>query len=81
MTEKMERDRSPAGRFKYLAEKRVGKALTAINSISNLSDKKNYDYTEEQAKQICDALHFALNEMHKKFEHNLKPAPKEFRLK
>jgi len=43
MTEKQERDRSPAGRFKYLAEKRVGKAIKAITSISNLSEKKNYE--------------------------------------
>ena len=42
MTEQQKRDRSPAGRFKYLAEKRVEKAIKAITSISNLSEKKNY---------------------------------------
>ena len=40
MQAKEDRDRSPEGRFKYLAEKRVGKALTAIRSIANLSDRK-----------------------------------------
>ena len=37
-----DRDRSPAGRFTYLAEKRVGKALAAIGSVAKLSDRKNY---------------------------------------
>ena len=45
MTEKNERDRSPAGRFSYLVEKRMSKALKAIDSLSNLSDKRNYEYT------------------------------------
>ena len=49
MTEKQERDRSPAGRFKYLAEKRVGKAIKAIASISNLSDKKNLNHFKLRA--------------------------------
>ena len=46
-----ERDRSLEGRFIYLAEKRVGKALAAINSVAKLSDRKNYTYTEDQATQ------------------------------
>lgn len=81
MKEKTERDRSPAGRFKYLAEKRVAKALTAINSIANLSDKKNYQYTEDQVKQISHALNEATAELNKKFESSLKPASSEFKLK
>jgi len=81
MTEKTERDRSPAGRFKYLAEKRVVKALNAINSISNLSDKKNYAYTEDQVTQITDALTNALTDLRNDFERNLKPTAKGFKLK
>ena len=50
------RDRSPAGRFRYLAERRVPKALRAINSVTNLSDRKNYEFTDDQAQQIIDAL-------------------------
>jgi len=55
-----DRDRSPAGRFTYLAEKRVGKALTAIGSVAKLSDRKNYSYTNEQAEQIIEALETAV---------------------
>ena len=81
MTEKQDRDRSPAGRFKYLAEKRVGKAITAIASISNLSDRKNYDYTEAQVAQIMDALTNELELTRKKFESFQTPSTKSFKLK
>jgi hypothetical protein len=81
MTEKQERDRSPAGRFKYLAEKRVGKTIKAIASISNLSEKKNYEYTEDQVAQIMDALTNELELMRKKFEPSQTPSTKSFKLK
>ena len=81
MTEKQERDRSPAGRFKYLAEKRVGKAIKAIASISNLSDKKNYEYTEDQVTQIIDVLTNELELMRKKFEAFQTTNTKSFKLK
>jgi hypothetical protein len=81
MTEKQERDRSPAGRFKYLAEKRVGKAIKAITSISNLSEKKNYEYTEDQVTQIIDVLTNELELMRKKFESFQTTNTKNFKLK
>lgn len=56
MKSKVVRDRSPEGRFTYLAEKRVGKALSAIRSVANLSDKKNYAYTDDQSRQIIEAI-------------------------
>ncbi len=62
-----ERDRSPEGRFVYLAEKRVGKALTAINSVAKLSDRKNYSYTQGQAVQIIEALEECLESLKSDF--------------
>jgi|TARA_B110000879_G_C10937253_1_gene418356 hypothetical protein len=70
MQAKEDRDRSPEGRFKYLAEKRVGKALTAIRSIANLSDRKNYEYSEDQVIQIISALDNAVQEVKDDFARN-----------
>lgn len=56
MESKADRDRSPEGRFTYLAEKRVGKALSSIRSVANLSDRKNYAYTDDQSQQIIEAI-------------------------
>ena len=81
MAQKEERDRSPAGRFKYLAEKRMIKALKAIDSISNLSDKRNYEYSASEVAQITDALKEAVSNMENMFLLNLKTNTKEFTLK
>ena len=47
-------DRSPEARFVRVAERRVKKATTAILSIANLSDRKNYRYTEQQVRELLD---------------------------
>jgi hypothetical protein len=75
------RDRSPQGRFKYLAEKRVGRALLAIRSVANLSDKKNYEYTEAQVNQIIEAMRDALQGVEDDFAINQRQRNSEFELK
>ena len=81
MSDKQERDRSPAGRFTYLSMKRMDKAVSAIESLSNLSDKKNYEYTDDQVKQITYALEDAVAELRSKFQTNSRPSAKGFKFK
>lgn len=50
----MVRDKS--GRFINLANKRVNKAIKDIKLIGNLSNRQNYDYTDDQARKILQAL-------------------------
>ena len=76
-----ERDRSPQGRFRFLADKRVGKALTAIVSVGKLSDKKNYDYTNDQANQIIDALNDAVEQVRSDFARSQKQKAVDFKLR
>ena len=76
-----QRDRSPTGRFIYLAEKRVGKAINALESIEKLSEKKNYSYTEDQVQQIFNALEVALDNLKTKFSNEQEKRPREFKLK
>lgn len=75
------RDRSPAGRFIYLAEKRVGKAINALESIEKLSEKKNYSYTEDQVQQIFTALEVALDNVKTKFSNEQEKRSQDFKLK
>ena len=72
------RDRSPAGRFIYLAEKRVGKAITAIESVEKLSNRKNYTYTQEQSNQIIAALENSLRQLQLSFENNNQDDSRKF---
>lgn len=49
-------DRDKSAKFVELANKRVNKALKDIRLISNLANRQNYEYTEDQAKKIVKAL-------------------------
>ena len=74
------RDRSPEGRFLYLANKRVPKAIAAIESVTRLADRKNYSFTEEQAQQIIDAMQETLDEMKEEFGKSKRSAASTFKL-
>ena len=43
-------------KFIELANKRVNKALKYINLVGNLSNTNNYEYTQDEVKQIIRAL-------------------------
>ena len=42
--------------FIRLAEGRVTRAIDSIRVIGNLSNRSNYEYTEEDSRKIIDAL-------------------------
>ena len=54
--------------FVSLANKRIPKALKALDLVGNLSNKSNYTYTEEQVAAIKKALKAKVNEVCRKFE-------------
>ncbi len=54
--------------FIELANKRVPKALKALDLVGNLSNKSNYTYTEEQANLIKKALRNKVNDICKMFD-------------
>lgn len=59
-------------KFVRLANKRVSNALKAIQLIGNLSNKSNYDYTEEDVQKILKALQDEFAACRKRFELGLK---------
>ena len=54
-------------KFKTLANNRVNKALQTLKLIGNLSNKRHYDYDEEDAKKILKALEEELKAVKQKF--------------
>lgn len=50
-------------KFIELANKRVNKTIKDIQLIGNLANKQNYDFTEQQAKQIIKALQQELDDV------------------
>ena len=63
----MARDEDRA-KFVKLASLRVSKALAAIQLIGNLSNRSNYDYTDEDVAKILKALTEEVTACKRKFE-------------
>jgi hypothetical protein len=59
------RDRT---KFVELANKRVSRALKAIQLIGNLSNRSSYDYTEEDVSKIFKALEDEMTDCRKRFD-------------
>ena len=66
-------------KFKKLAESRVNKAVSVVRSISKLSNKSHYEYTEQEVQKIHSTLKGELDEMRDAFLRGAKPS-KPFRL-
>ena len=67
-------------KFKKLAEKRVTDTLEKLQLIGNLSNKVNYEYTDDQVKQIIDTLKFEIEVLEEKFKEGVS-AKIEFKFK
>ena len=59
------RDRT---KFVELANKRVSRALKAIQLVGNLSNRSSYDYTEEDVSKIFKALEDEMTDCRKRFD-------------
>jgi hypothetical protein len=63
----LEHTNDKAGRFERLAERRVTETIKKMRLVANLSNRNNYSYTEEHAKQILDALEAELRQVKARF--------------
>ncbi len=55
-------------KFVKLAEARVAKALKAIQLIGNLSNRSNYDFTDEDVSKIFKAINDEITSCRRRFE-------------
>ena len=63
--------------FVRLAESRTNKVLKQIDLLSNLSNKTNYAYTEEDIQKIFSAINKRVKDSEKKFQLALQPERKD----
>ena len=63
-------------KFVDLAKKRVSKAMKDIQLVGNLSNRSNYDYTEEDVTKIMKALSDEIAACRKKFDVAMKKQSK-----
>jgi len=67
-------------KFIDLANKRVNRAIKDLKLIGNLSNRKNYEFTDEQAKKIIRALQKEIDLIKQSFENNEKQNVDKFKL-
>lgn len=75
----MTTDETPHGKFRRLAESRVNRALNDIRLIGNLSNRNNYDYTNEEIDKIFRAIDSELKQVRARFLEGAR-GESEFRL-
>ena len=81
MVDKKEGQRkSNRERFEKLAELRVNKVIDQLRLIGNLSDKRHYEYTEQEKKKIILAINNEFNKTKTRFEESSKKIG-EFKLR
>jgi hypothetical protein len=67
-------------RFVRLAEKRVNELLDKMRLVGNLADRRNYVYTDEQARMILRAVDDEMKNLRAKFTASTGPKEKSFSL-
>lgn len=73
-------DNDKRNKFIRLANKRVNKAIRALQMIQNLSNARNYDFNDEQANKIIKALQSEMNNIRKSFRNDGKGETNNFSL-
>jgi hypothetical protein len=64
-------------RFKRIVEKRVQRVIDSLRSLSQCSNKRMYNWNNEQLKKIWNAVDSAVKSCKESFE---KAEPEEFKL-
>ncbi len=55
-------------RFLKIAEQRTNKIISTIKLLGNCSNQSNYEYNEQEVKQIFNAIEEELKRTKKKFD-------------
>lgn len=72
--------RDKHGKFVELANKRVNAAIKSLRLVANLSNRSNYQYSEDEARRILRALQKELDATKAKFGDGSATGDGEFRL-
>ena len=67
-------------KFAELATKRVNKATQAIRVIGNLSNKSNYEYTDQDVRSIIRELNAAVTDVKRRFSSGNSADSENFRI-
>jgi len=81
MLEKRTQEETKGDKFERLAEQRINAILEEFRKLGNLSNTRNYDYTEEHVKQMFARLNRSLRVTKKFFTENSQNKQQKFEFK
>lgn len=64
-----------AEKFVRLKDARLGKVMDALRILKNTTNVRDYDYTEDQALEVLEALQAGIDDLSESF--GIEPAPRE----
>ena len=73
-------ERDKRAKFLELATKRVNRTLKDLTLVSNLANRRNYEYTEEEAKKIIKVLQAELDSVKHNFSAGIQSSKSKFKL-
>ena len=65
-------DKTPSGKFRSLAKKRMPRVLKLMKLIENLANPYHYEYDESQAKKIISDIKIAVSDVEDAFDKGLR---------
>jgi hypothetical protein len=65
-------------KFERLAQKRVSEVMNRLRLIGNLSDKRNYNFTNEHVREMFDAVESELRVAKSRFKSEATEGQNEF---
>ena len=68
-------------KFEELAARRTDEAIKKISIIGNLSNRGNYEYTDEHVKQILVALRGEIKKVQARFDNKGRSEKQGFKFK
>lgn len=74
----MEAAKDKAQSFERIAERRVTQAVKLLRLISNLANRRNYTYSEEQVRQIVETLDNEVKQLKARFRQETSTHPEGF---
>ena len=72
--------RDPRAKFVELANMRVARAIKDLRLIGNLSNRRNYNYSDAESKRIVRTLQVELEDLKLKFRGKQNDSTKLFKL-
>jgi hypothetical protein len=80
MGENLKDVRNKRLKFLELANKRVNRAIKALALVANLGNRKNYEYTDDEAKKIIKTLQAEIDEIKKTYSNGSGPGKNKFEI-